>query len=227
LKLFHYWLAAAGALSLCACAGVPSPSAPSAVALVAPGAASLAAGFEPDFFRAFLQNGFETPNHLEPVRLLRGPLRIYLRTHDNSGRAVDALTLDTAQQILIDGARTWSGDTFGVEEVVRGAGTREKVPGWITVKWAAAPMVERCGRSTVGVDGGYIELDISGACSCGSPAGIYSRLVRHELGHAMGYYHTDSSEDVMYGRSISSSACDVLPSSRERLHAKLAHGSLH
>jgi hypothetical protein len=219
-------LLAASAVSLCACSSAPSPAAPTAVTPVTPDSVSLTAGFEADFFRAFLQNGFEAPGQLEPVRLLRGPFRIYLRTHDNSGREVDALTLDVAQRILIEGATTWSGGTFGVTEVVRGAGTREKVPGWITVRWTAAPMVDRCGRSTVGVDGGYIELDISGACSCGSPSGVYARLIRHELGHAMGYYHTDSPDDVMYGKSIPSTACNVTPSSRERLHAKLAHGSL-
>ena len=218
-------LLAASALSLCACSSAPLPAAPSAV--VASDAASLRTdGFEPDFYRAFLQNGFEAPERLEPVRLLRGPLRIYLRTHDNTGRAVDAITLDATERILIDGAKTWSGDTFGVSEVLRGTGSREKVPGWITVRWSGAPMIDRCGRSTVGVDGGYIEFDNSGACSCGTPSGIYPRLIRHELGHAMGYYHTNGVNDVMYGRSILSTACHAEPSDRERLHAKLAHGTL-
>jgi hypothetical protein len=48
-------------------------------------------------------------------------------------------------------------------------------------------------------------------------------LVRHELGHAIGYYHTDGPNDVMFGHAIPSAGCDVIPSVRERLHAKFAH----
>jgi len=93
------------------------------------------------------------------------------------------------------------------------------------VKWSSVPTPGRCGRSTTGDDGGYIELNATGQCGCGENALIYPRLIRHELGHAMGYFHTDSAGDVMYGRTIASNACDLLPSDRERLHARVAHQS--
>jgi hypothetical protein len=223
VKLFHC-LAAGGALAaLCACTVAPPPTAPTALLMA--DIASMA-GFDPEFFRAFVQNAHETPQRLEPIRLLRGPLRVYLQTRDNHGRAVDAATLDATAHTLIDAAPLWSGDTFGVVDVARGFDTREHVPGWITVKWSSDPPAGRCGRSTVGVDGGYIELNVSGACSCGRAAGVYPRLIRHELGHAMGYYHTDHPTDVMYGRSITSAQCDAQPSARERLHARVAHAQL-
>jgi hypothetical protein len=220
VKLFH-WSLAAISVSLCACTVTPSPTAPTAPATA--DALQASDGFEPAFFRALLQNGYETPNLLEPIRVLRGPLRIYLRTLDDAGRHIDRLTLDTTERTLIDGAWIWSGETFGVAQVERGAGTREKVPGWITVKWIAAAPTGGCGRSTVGIDGGFIELNASGACSCGMQAMVYPRLIRHELGHAMGYYHTDLHTDVMYGQPITSSGCDLLPSDRERRHARFAH----
>ena len=208
-------------MSLCACTVSPTPTSPSAVATAE--TTIIAEGFEPGFYRAFLQNGFEAPDNLEAIRILQSPLRIYLKTHDDSGRAIDAATLDSTERVLIDSARIWSGGTFGINEVARGTASREKVAGWITVKWAGAPSGQRCGRSTIGLDGGFIELNSSGACSCGSGSLIYPRLVRHELGHAMGYYHTDSPTDVMYGNTISSDACDLLPSDRERRHARIAH----
>lgn len=183
----------------------------------------MSVGFEPVFYRALLQNGYEAPDRLEPIRILRGPFRVYLRTHDETGRTIDAISLDTTERILIDSARIWSGGTLGVTEVARGTGTREKTPGWLTVKWSSTALGDQCGRSTVGVDGGYIEFNTSGACRCGMATAVYPRLIRHELGHAMGFYHTDGAGDVMYGRTIAPNACDTLPSERERRHAKLAY----
>ena len=209
-----------GVLSVvaCACGVASSPTQPSH--------AATAAVFEPEFYRAFLQNAFESPAQLEPVRILRTPLRLYIQIHDNHGRPVDAATLATTEQALIDAAPIWSGGTFGVTAIVRGAATRENVPGWITVKWSADSPGESCGRSTVGIDGGFIELNVSGACSCGRDGRVFPRLVRHELGHAMGYYHTNHPDDVMYGKSITTAQCDAMPSERERHHAKVAHSEL-
>lgn len=219
MKFFHFALLP-GVLCLGACTVAPSPTTPSAVKTA--DTLALADGFEPVFYRAFLQNGYETPDHLEPVRILQHAFRVYLRTEDESGRAIDSTTLDTTERILIDTAGIWSGGAFGIEEVTRGTGTREKTAGWLTVKWSSAAQPDRCGRSTVGIDGGSIEFNTSGACSCGAGT-IYPRLIRHELGHAMGYYHTDGVDDVMYGQAITPNACDVAPSARERRHARLAH----
>jgi hypothetical protein len=64
LKLLHYAFALAGVLSLCACTAAPSPMAPTALVTV-----------DAAFYREFVQNAFESPARLEPIRLLRGPPR--------------------------------------------------------------------------------------------------------------------------------------------------------
>ncbi|HYE87253.1 MAG TPA: hypothetical protein VEA16_12920 [Vicinamibacterales bacterium] len=223
---FKLFALAVGVVSLCACTtGVISPTAPTSLAppaLAATASFALSDGFEAAFYRAFLQNGHESPNRLEPIRLLAGPVRIYVRTEDDAGRAIDAVTLDSTERVLKDSAWIWSGETFNVAEITRGSGTREKASGWLTIKWTVNPAAV-CGRSTVGVDGGFIELNASGACSCGLATRIYPRLVRHEMGHAMGYYHTDDAHDVMSSAPVAREACDALPSERERRHAKIAY----
>lgn len=181
---------------------------------------ALSGTFDSVFFKAFVQNGYESPGRLEPVRRLPGPLRIYMRTADDAGRAIDAVTLASTARVIVESVGIWSGDQFGVTEILRGTSTREKVAGWLTIKWSSVPTANSCGRSTVGIDGGYIEFNDLGDCSCGTPSRIYPRLVRHELGHAMGYYHTDRASDVMYGRAVAPEACDLQPSERERRYAK-------
>jgi hypothetical protein len=181
---------------------------------------ALSEAFDSAFYKAFVQNAYESPGRLEPVRRLPGPVRIYLRTADDTGRAIDAVTLNSTERAIVASVGIWSGDQFGVSEVARGTGTREKVAGWLTIKWSSVANANSCGRSTVGVDGGYIEFNDLSDCSCGMPSRIYPRLVRHELGHAMGYYHTDRVSDVMYGRAITPDGCDLQPSERERRYAK-------
>ena len=63
---------------------------------------------------AFLQNAHEAPDRLEPIRVLRGPLRVHLQTRDNHGAAVDAATLTMTEHTLIEMAPIWSGGTVGI-----------------------------------------------------------------------------------------------------------------
>ena len=225
MKLLHYALAMGALLPLCACTVRATPTSPSAVVTDDPLIA--VEGFDATFYRALLQNGYESPARLEAIRILKSPFRIYMRVADDDGRLVPEETLDATERTLIESAPIWSGGAFGITEVVRGSASKENVPGWITVKWSAGTGTGRCGLSSIGVDGGFIQLNSSGECSCGMSTLVYPRVVRHELGHAMGYYHTDDFHDVMYGRSIAVSQCDIEPSDRERRHAIIAHRQSH
>lgn len=47
--------------------------------------------------------------------------------------------------------------------------------------------------------------------------------MKHELGHALGYQHTDSATDIMSGAPVDGRVCDKPLSAREAFHAQVAY----
>lgn len=177
--------------------------------------------FDLTFYRQFVRDGFEQPNTLLAIRRWTQAPKVYMRTVDEAGNPIDAVTLDTAASTLLNAAGTWSGDRFGLVALERGTDTREGVSGWITVKWPNPADTDSCGIAQVGTDGGWIRLNyLNTACACNGSR-MRPRTVRHELGHAFGYWHTGNLNDVMSGLSVS--GCDQLPSGREQQYARYAY----
>jgi hypothetical protein len=179
------------------------------------------ARFDLAFYRQFVHNALDGP--IQPLRRHREAPRIYLRTVDDAGAPMDALTLNQTAAALESTAGSLTG-IFGLAGLERGTESRQGQPGWITVRWSSVPEMinERtsvCGRGYVGGDSLTL-YPKSPWCRCpGGPAVVLS-TVKHELGHVLGFWHTDAREDLMY-RSYS--ACDQNPSAREKYHAAIAY----
>ena len=173
--------------------------------------------FDLDFFRAIARNGFEQPAALQAIQRLTEAPRIYIRTIDDAGQAIDAATLDTVESALLDVADTWSGGRFGLAGIARGTETREGLSGWVTVRWSNPSTGNTCGSASLGTTGGALNLNYLGPCSCGGPSRIDATIARHELGHIFGYWHTGNPSDLMSGVF---STCGQRPSAREVAHAK-------
>jgi hypothetical protein len=179
------------------------------------------AGFDLPFYRKFVRNGFEAPTALQPLRRLTAAPNVYTRTVDEAGQPVDSVTLNTTADAIAGVASLWTGGAFGVASIQRGTETRERQAGWLTVKWPNPVLADTCGRSSVGVDGGSMELNyLEPRCACN---GSKTRplTARHELGHAFGYWHTGDASDLMSGLSVS--PCDMMPSAREQKYARYAY----
>lgn len=181
-----------------------------------------AAPFDATFYRHFVRNGLDAPGAPEPLRRQRQAPRIYIRTIDDTGAAIDAASLAVVRNAIGSGlVQALSGGTMGVAGVEEGTDSRVGDSGWITVRWVSSLPDSRCGQASVGGD--WIELlYAAGRCTCSAGARTYPRLVKHELGHAMGFYHTDNRGDVMHNAS-SGNDCDNNPSNRERYHAAIAY----
>jgi len=188
-------------------------------------AITLSGAFDLDFYRKFVRDGYEAPTALQPLRRWTRTPSFYLKTVDEAGSPLTDATLATIETVLRDGVPRWTGGALGTPAIERGTATREGQSGWITVKFPFPGNPNYCGHAQVGVDGGWIELEMHGnGALCRTASSLIApRTIRHELGHALGFYHTGDNRDVMSGLTWFLSQGDDLPTARELYHAALAY----
>jgi hypothetical protein len=185
-------------------------------------AIALSSDFDLAFYRQFVRNGFEAPTHLEPLHRWTTNPRIYLRTVDDAGTAIDPKMLDSTETTIRESIPMWTAGTLRADIIERGTGSRVGADAWITVSWPSVPGPGGiCGSADVGRPGGEIRLYYKSSCSCPGGPQTRPRTVRHEIGHAMGFWHTDSPTDLMAGVGVA--GCDARPSPRELAHAAIAY----
>lgn len=96
---------------------------------------------------------------------------------------------------------------------------------------ASAGVVVRWAPGTTGPGGACGEVNAlnrqnvtlypdSPGCRC-AEGKLSATVVKHEVGHALGFYHTNDPSDVM-SPVWTIATCDKAPSERERFHARLA-----
>jgi hypothetical protein len=193
---------------------------------VAIDAVALTGAFDAAFYREFVRNAIEAPEDVQALRRWTHTPSIHLKTVDEAGEAIDAATLDLIEATAKEAVPQWTSGKLGVPVVERGGTTREGQSGWITLKFPAAAATDSCGRAQIAVDGGWIEFSYHVAASASincraSAAFVAPRVVRHELGHALGFFHTGSQNDVMWGGSWPDG--NLTPSARELTAAAIAY----
>ena len=176
--------------------------------------------FNLTFYRQFVHNAYQSPDRLDVLWRQQQAPRIYLRTIHANGSAIDTMTLDRTSAALESVAGSLTG-VFGLAGIERGTGTRAGQSGWITVSWLDDPERRFCGRAAIAGDWIDLYTNTPGCRCVGGPV-IAPVIVKHELGHALGFRHTGERTDLMQAGAHSLCA-DVQPSSREVFHAALAY----
>lgn len=193
----------------------PTPPPPSAAIVESAPCPTALPGFSVDvaFYRQIGCNAFDGPIQNTTRRWTRAPM-IYLRTVDDAGAAIDSVTLETVAAAMINTASALTGGKFGLAGMERGTDSRAGLSGWITIRFPATLQQNACGFSDIAIDGGSITFSATRPdCGC-KGSRIAPSIARHELGHALGYWHTDNASDLM--SNVSAKSCDQSLSAREQ-----------
>ena len=108
-----------------------------------------------------------------------------------------------------------------------GTQDRRSQRGWVVVEGAGGGLqpeshacrdvvVEFCGWAYIGREQGCIVLNTAARRACLTPS-----LIMHEVGHALGFYHTDNRRDIMHRTGLGRHRGQY--SSRERSHGAVAY----
>jgi hypothetical protein len=173
-------------------------------------------GFDQDYFRRLAHNSYDSPGTLAAISHWNANPNIYLQTVDDAGTPIDVKTLDMTEVTIRAIVPTWTAGRLSVGVFERGTDVRAVQTGWLNVAWLSTPD-NACGTSPVGAwFGGTIKLHYrSGRCQCGGYQ-MQPATVRHEVGHAMGMWHTGLAADLMSGLG---STCEKDLSAKEREYA--------
>lgn len=153
--------------------------------------------FSMDFYRQLVRGTYDEDGAPWPVLRWNDSPKVYVRTVDQNGRAIEPEVLAVIKDALRRSVPAFTGGRLTLADLELGTEVRAPADGWINIDIKRDPNERQtCGFSNVGSDPGAITLN-DDVCSCGSNK-IPGAVVLHEMGHALGFFHVSDRRSVMY-----------------------------
>lgn len=180
------------------------------------------APFSLPYYREFVRNGFEAPTSLEPLRRWTSSPNFYINTFNpRTSKPLEDAELALVVRAIQEAVPQLTGSALTAATIESGNGPREPRVGVINVKFVYEPTSDYCGFAYVAANPGDVTINYDRCANvCGSLK-VTPETVAHEIGHAMGFWHTSGNGVMSPSRPRRCANVDFSP--QERLHARLSY----
>jgi hypothetical protein len=178
------------------------------------------APFRLDFYRELARDARDRPEALRSIRRWTQPPNFHVAvTNPRTGDRLTPSEIDTIEQTIRRAVPQMTGGMFQAGIIETGDGPMKGQTGYISISFVDEPGADFCGWAYVGANPGEIVMNYD---RCPSACGRFApETLAHEIGHALGFYHTSGGGIMHTDRTRRCANLDF--SAEERSHAAIAY----